>query len=176
MEFVDPIYNKKDLTLFRKKLRSQVNGDRNLLFFELGLATALRQSDLLDLTVKDVKYGIIRVRSKKRNKAIEIRLNDRVHSLAKAYIDSMDDDEKLFKFYRSTANRFLKKAAHECGLEENVGTHTMRKTKAYHLYIDSGYNISLVMDLLQHDEEGSTLSYIGWKKQKLEEELSAHDL
>lgn len=176
MEFVDPIYDKKDIPRMRKAIKRQVNGDRNLLLFELGLASALRPSDLLDLKVKDVKTGVVRGRSSKRNKAIEIRLNDRVFGLVKAYIDSTDDEELLFPMHRTTAYRFLKKAAEEIGLEENIGAHSLRKTKAYHLYKDSGKDIALVMELLQHDEAGSTLHYIGWKKEEMNKKLSIHVL
>ena len=176
MEFVHPIYDKEDISRMRKALKKQVNGDRNLLFFELGIATALRPGDLLKLTVKDVKNGVVEGRSQKRGKKFEIRLNDRVFNLVKAYIDSMEDVEMLFPIDRSTVNRFLKKAAKECFIEENIAGHSLRKTKAFHLYVDSGFDISLVMDLLQHDEVGSTLHYIGWKKQEMDEKLSNHDL
>ena len=176
LEFVYPIYDKEDIPRMRKALRKQVNGDRNLLLFELGLATALRPGDLLKLTVGDVKNGVVEGRSQKRNKKFEIRLNDRVYGLVKAYVDSMEDSELLFPIDRSTVNRFLKKAAAECFIEENIGGHSLRKTKAYHLYVDTNYDISLVMDLLQHNEVGSTLHYIGWKKQEMDEKLSTHDL
>jgi len=176
MEFVDPIYDVKDIPRMKKAIKQQVNGDRNLLLFEIGLATALRPQDLLDLTVKDVKTGVLKVRSSKRNKQIEIRLNDRVFNLVKSYIEFMDEDEKLFPVHRTTAYRFLKKAASDIGLEENIGAHSLRKTKAYHLYLDSGKDIALVMELLQHDEAGSTLHYIGWKKDEMNKKLSNHDL
>lgn len=176
MEFVDPIYDKKDIDRMRKAIKRRGKGERNLLLFELGLATAFRPSDLLALRVKDVKSGIIRIRAKKTKKAIEIRLNDRVSTLVKAYIDTMDDDELLFPIHRSTAWRFIKRAAEDCGLEENIGGHSLRKTKGFHLYVDSGYDLSLVMDLLQHEEAGDTLRYIGWKKEMMKEKLSVHDL
>lgn len=176
MEFVEPIYDKRDIPRMRKAIKRQVNGERNILFFELGLAGAFRPSDLLALKVGDVKNGIIKKRAKKTNKEFDIRLNDDVFTLVKAYIRDMEDEEKLFTMNHSTAYRFLKKAAEEIGLEENIGVHSLRKTKAYHLYIDSGYDLGLIMDLLQHDEAGSTLHYIGWKKAELDKKLSAHVL
>ncbi|MDN3429162.1 tyrosine-type recombinase/integrase [Microbacterium sp. APC 3898] len=182
MEFVEPIYDQKDIPRMRKVIKKQVNGERNLLLFELGLATALRPSDLLDLRVEDVKTGIIRGRTNKKNKSFDFRLNDRVFGLVKSFIETMDDNELLFPMHRTTAYRFLKKAAIDCGLEENIGAHSLRKTKAYHLYTDptpgseSKNNINLIMDLLQHDEAGSTMRYIGYRKEKLNEMLLAHDL
>ncbi len=38
-----------------------------------------------------------------------------------------------------------------------LGTHTVRKTRAYRVYIQSNYNIGLVMHLLNHNSE----SYLG---------------
>ncbi|TFH61214.1 MULTISPECIES: tyrosine-type recombinase/integrase [Peribacillus] len=78
--------------------------------FELGLATALRPGDLIDLRVKDVKTGIVRGHSNKKNKAFEIRLNDRVMNMVKVYVETMEDEELLFPLHRTTVYRFLKKA------------------------------------------------------------------
>jgi hypothetical protein len=49
MEFVDPIYDKKDFSRLRKALSRQVNGEKKTLIFEISLQTALRTSDLLNL-------------------------------------------------------------------------------------------------------------------------------
>lgn len=42
-----------------------------------------------------------------------------------------------------------------------LGTHTMRKTGAYRVYVQSNYNIGLVMKLLNHSSEQVTLNYLG---------------
>ena len=42
-----------------------------------------------------------------------------------------------------------------------LGTHTMRKTGAYRVYMQSNYNIGLVMHLLNHSSEAMTLTYLG---------------
>lgn len=41
-----------------------------------------------------------------------------------------------------------------------LGTHTMRKTGAYRVYVQSNYNIGLVMHLLNHSSESMTLNYL----------------
>lgn len=178
MEFVDPIYDKNDIPRFKRALRQQTNGDVKALIFEIGLQTALRPQDLLNLTVKDVKNGIVRIRAEKTNKALDIRLDDEVLEQIKAFITlkELNDADKMFKMNRSTLYRAMARAADDIGLEENIGAHSIRKTKAYHLYIDSKFDIALVMNLLQHDEAGSTLHYIGWQKADLNEKLSGHKL
>lgn len=40
-----------------------------------------------------------------------------------------------------------------------LGTHTMCKTSAYRVYVQSNYNIGLVMHLLNHSSEAMTLAY-----------------
>lgn len=176
MEFVHPIYDKKDIPRFKKALSKQVNGNRNLLLFEIGLQTALRPSDLLALRKKDVVSGVIKRRASKTGKELEIRLNDRVFEMTKMYVEFMDDEDKLFPINRSSVYRFMAKAARDIGLEENIGAHSIRKTKAYHLYHDKEKDIALVMELLQHDDAGDTLSYIGVKRENLNKELATHDL
>lgn len=42
-----------------------------------------------------------------------------------------------------------------------LGTHTMRKTGAYRVYMQLNYNIGLVMHLLDHFSEAMTLTYLG---------------
>ena len=37
----------------------------------------------------------------------------------------------------------------------------MRKTGAYRVYTQTGYNIALVMSLLNHSSEKMTLAYLG---------------
>lgn len=42
-----------------------------------------------------------------------------------------------------------------------LGTHTMRKTGAYRVYVQSSYDIALVMELLNHSSQKMTLRYLG---------------
>lgn len=142
------------------------------------MQTALRPQDLLNLTVQEVKNGIVKKRASKTGKPIAIRLDDELFNQIKAYITlkGLNDEDKMFNMNRSTLYRAMARAADDIGLEENIGAHSIRKTKAYHLYVDMGFDIGLVMDLLQHDEAGSTLHYIGWKQEELNKKLSAHKL
>lgn len=41
-----------------------------------------------------------------------------------------------------------------------LGTHTMRKTGAYRVYMQSNYNIGLVMQLFSHSSKAVTLTYL----------------
>ena len=56
-----------------------------------------------------------------------------------------------------------------------LGTHTMRKTGAYRVYVQSNYNIGLVMKLLNHSSEAMTLAYLGLDQQSREDLLDQID-
>lgn len=175
MEFVDPIYEKENIKKMKKELKRALKGDRNLLMFEIGLACAFRISDLLNLKVSDVKSGVVKIKQQKTKRIAEIHLNDRVYTLVRAFTDLMEDEDLLFPIDRVQAYRILRRAAEGVGIQ-NFGTHSMRKTKGYHFYIDSGFDIAETMRLLGQKTEESTLHYIGWTKEQSIEKQKTHDL
>lgn len=175
MNFVDPIYDKKDIDRLRKAIKSGMNGERNLLLFEITLSTALRIGDVLDLKVSDVKTGRLKIKTSKTGQDIDLEFNDHVFNMIRSYITYKEDDDKLFKIDRVQAYRIFKKGADEVGLS-NFGTHSIRKTKAYHYYKDSGHNISGTMELLGHKNSQTTLKYIGWTKKQLSDAVKGHVL
>lgn len=177
MAFVYPIYDKEKIKEMRDALRKQPDGLRNLVYFEIALETALRNSDILKLTKADVKYGIIKDKSNKKKKFYEFELSEKLMDLIRGYIKYMDDDELLFKMDRTTPYRFLKRAAKEVGIKENIGCHSTRKSKAYHFFNDNDKDVVMTMELLQHSGSlDSTLSYIGTKKEEFKEKLANHKL
>ena len=67
---------------------------------------------------------------------------------------------------------------HEVGelLDINyLGTHTMRKTGAYRVYVQSNYNIGLVMNLLNHSSDAMSLNYLGLDQTSREQMLNKID-
>ena len=52
-----------------------------------------------------------------------------------------------------------------------LGTHTMRKTGAYRVYVQSNYDIGLVMSLLNHSSQAMTLRYLGLDQVAKEKKL-----
>lgn len=51
----------------------------------------------------------------------------------------------------------------------------MRKTGAYRVYIQSNYNIALVMRLLNHSSQQMTLAYLGLDQESREQMLDQVD-
>ncbi|MCM6827822.1 site-specific integrase [Leuconostoc mesenteroides] len=152
-------------------------GRRNYTIFQLGKATLLRVSDVMQLQKADVfnADGTIKqntfIHDQKTGKANTLYLKP-VHADLLAYYDWLQQQnlvsEWLFPSIQHperhiTEKQFYKvmaKVGDLLGINY-LGTHTMRKTGAYRVYMQSNYNIGLVMQLLNHSSEAMTLTYLG---------------
>lgn len=152
-------------------------GRRNYTIFQLGKATLLRVSDVMQLKKVDVfnPDGTIKqntfIHDQKTGKANTLYLKP-VHNDLLAYYDWLQQQnlisEWLFPSLQHperhiTEKQFYKvmaKVGDLLGINY-LGTHTMRKTGAYRVYTQSNYNIGLVMNLLNHSSEAMTLTYLG---------------
>lgn len=75
---------------------------------------------------------------------------------------------------RETAWKIFSDVSKAVGLE-NIGAHSLRKTFAYHLYLQTDKNIGLVQDLLNHDSPKVTLRYIGILQDDMDSAVCAMD-
>jgi len=160
--------------------------DRSALLFRLGINTALRIGDLLDIKYTHVFDPAGRFREylhlneNKTGKERKVKLNDKIRPHIKKYCEfyEMVGEDYLFfsnddpnnHMHRVTAWRALKAGADACGIE-HFGTHTLRKTAGYHIYQKSGNDIALVMTLLNHSNPKVTLRYIGASQQEVDKAL-----
>ena len=170
---VEPIRLKSKITLMYDVLKEQ--NDRNAMVFKFGINTILRVSDIITIKIADVmdESGVIRdyvqLREQKTKNYRKIRINAELDRSLIEYINDwkLQLDDWLFPSFRSphlhidrvTTWKFLKKASEEAQIE-NFGTHSMRKTLAYHIYSQTK-NISLVMKMLNHTNPAVTMRYIG---------------
>ena len=107
------------------------------------------------------------MREMKTGKQKRIQITAALRRELKWYIEDMEDYEYLIKsrqgknrpIGRSMAYKILSGAAAEFGLDE-IGTHTLRKTFGYHMYMQTK-NIALLMEIFNHSSERVTLRYIG---------------
>ncbi|MDQ7896192.1 site-specific integrase [Lactiplantibacillus plantarum] len=152
-------------------------GQRNYTIFQVGKATLLRVSDVMQLRWADVfnENGTVRqnafIHDQKTGKANLLYLKPvKVDLLAyQAWLqESHLISDWLFPSIQHpdrhiTEKQFYKimsKVGDLLGINY-LGTHTMRKTGAYRVYTQSNYNIGLVMHLLNHSSEAMTLAYLG---------------
>lgn len=174
MELVEPIRNKKQIETLKKYLKGQ--DIRNYLLFVLGINSGLRISDLLKLTVEDVKnQDRISIREQKTNKHKDFPLSDTCKKVIQEYLKTTNiTDGYLFTsrkgnkpITRVQAYRILSEAAKTVGITEPIGTHTLRKTFGYHAYVN-GTDVTRIQKLLNHSAPNVTLSYIGITKEELD--------
>lgn len=152
-------------------------GSRNYTIFQVGKATLLRVSDVLALRRNEIyeANGTIKknayIKDKKTGKPntlylkpVKQDLNDYLTWLTENNIQS----EWLFPSSRDSSRHITEKQFYKVMAKTGdllglnyLGTHTMRKTGAYRVYVQTHYNIGLVMSLLNHSSEAMTLKYLG---------------
>ncbi|OLS34204.1 site-specific integrase [Alkalihalophilus pseudofirmus] len=176
MKFVQPIRDMEKIFEIQEFLLEQ--NERNYMLFVTGIYTGLRISDILRLKVKDVRGQYIDIREKKTNKQKNIRIIPEFKRELNRYITGKDDDEYLFRsrkgknkpLQRSMAYKVLRSAAFACGLK-NIGTHTLRKTFGYHMYM-SNKDVAMLQEIFNHSEPKTTLRYIGVTQDSIDKAMS----
>jgi integrase len=174
MEYVQPIRDKKKIQQVKAILKGQ--NCRDYALFTLGINSGLRVSDLLSLKVSDVlddKGKIkdrITLREKKTGKVKDFPVGETAKKALREYLGekNLNKEDYLFPsrkkgngpITRIQAYRILNKAARLAGIEERIGTHTLRKTFGYHAY-KMGLDLSVIQKLLNHSSPAVTLAYIG---------------
>lgn len=171
MNFVEPVRSVKDLEKIKNLLKLK---KRDYLLFCFGINTGLRISDILNLNVADVlNKDYITIIEKKTKKRKKIALNETLQKLIKEFLSSKQKNGALFKtrfnnrLDRVQAYRIIKKACNKINKDLVVGTHTLRKTFAYHHY-KQFKDIALLQKILNHSSPAITLRYIGIEQEEID--------
>ncbi|WP_406622351.1 site-specific integrase [Bacillus sp. PPSBB_2] len=151
---------------------------RNYILFVMGINTGLRISDILKLKVGDLRGSHISMREMKTGKQKRIQITAALKRELRWFNENREDDEYLLKsrqgknrpIGRSMAYKILSGAAAEFGLDE-IGTHTLRKTYGYHMYMQTK-NIALLMEIFNHSSEKVTLRYIGVNQDAMDKAMT----
>ena len=172
-----PIRNEKDLEAFRNYYLEQKPNYRNYALICLGVNTALRISDILNLKWRDIydsnkrcfKKHII-VTERKTRKKNQIAINRSTKIGLQLYLNSLhyfDLDEYIFMgkyehthLCRSQAFRIIKQAALSLNIEEDISCHSMRKTFGYYAW-KMGTPPAVLMDIYNHSSYEITKRYLG---------------
>lgn len=172
MEFVQPIRDPKQIQAIKAILKGK--SQRDYVLFVTGINTGLRISDLLNLTVGEVWQNgkpaeYIEIREQKTDKSKRFIFNKTSQKALKEYdyLSTAVSEAPLFPsrkgnkaISRVQAYRIINQAAEQAGMNEQIGTHTLRKTWAYHAY-QAGVDLSLIQQVLNHSAPSVTLRYIG---------------
>lgn len=172
MTTVEPIRNIQDLAKIERILEKSA---RNLLFFTIGTNCGLRISDILALNVGDVRGKThIQIIEKKTGKFKKFPINSKLKPMLERFTKGRRSDEPLFKtifgnrLERVAAYYIIREACKEAGIEERVGTHTMRKTFGYHHY-KKFKDVAMLQKIFNHSSPMITLRYIGIEQDQIDE-------
>lgn len=180
MNFVEPIRDKRKIVQIKNLLKADERY-RDLLLFTVGVNTALRVSDLLALRIGQLvdadgkPNARFWIREEKRGKRKEVTINssmaDAIKPYAEAYPAALVNPDH-FAFFnlvskdyteaidRVQAWRLIQQFTDAAGLSGNYGTHTLRKTWAYHARL-AGVPLELIMEMLNHNSLAYTKRYLG---------------
>lgn len=179
VEFVQPIREKKQIENMKRYLKER--NLRDYLLFVLGINSGLRISDLLKLTVEDVRdKDRVTIREQKTGKTKDFPLSDTCKKAITEYLKaSTNTTDVLFPSRKAAGSKtsgaisrqqaydILNAAAKEVGITDAIGTHTLRKTFGYHAY-KAGVGIEVIQKLLNHSAPSVTLRYLGITQDELD--------
>lgn len=151
------------------------------------IATALTLEANLGIRISDILHlcacDIIRDGDRYRLDIVEIKTGKTrtftVPSEIRAFIEQyrtnnhLTTKQRLFDLSERQIQKHLQAACEHLGFT-GISTHSFRKYFATQIYINNGYNIELVRQLLQHSSATVTQKYIGIQQRQIETALQNH--
>ncbi len=180
---VQPIRSKEKIDRMKQALKAK--DEKYYIMWLIGCNTALRVSDILNLKVWNIKEERVEIREKKTNKLKRFGFNDKIQRELLEYCERFDSDDAYIipsrkgtnqPISRVQAYRVLQDAAKVAGLKQNeIGTHTMRKTYGYWHY-KKYHDVAMLQQTLNHCSPAVTLTYIGITEDIIIDQMKALDL
>lgn len=181
---VYPLKDRNDILNMAQWLREN-KGDRYMMAFILGINLGLRANELLSLRRNDlfnpdgsIKFNEqvdtpndkIRIHQKKTHSDRDLYLNeDCVNVLNMVFphrLPGFATSQYIFPSREGghievdTLRKVLKEAAKACGIKQNIGSHTMRKTFGY-WHFQKYHDVVFLQNLFRHSDALITMRYIG---------------
>lgn len=181
---VQPLRDKRDIEAMKQTLRDRFT-QRDYIMFLVGINTGLRMGDILRLKTSDVlslknkKNKHLTIAEGKTSKARTIsfkaiykELYEYAMSNKSEWLFPSREGDRAISV--TQAYRILNKCAWWNDIE-SVGTHTLRKTYAYHLYKQTG-DVALIQNILNHSSPDITLKYIGISTDEINNAMDSFSL
>ena len=178
-----------------KAVLKSTDSIREKALLTLGFATGYRISELLSLTVGDICTGgvihshvSVKASNTKTKQGRTVLLNSDAKKALSVLVTwlkakGLDDTAPLFvsrkhtngfaAITRQQAGRLLKDLFALVGEFGNVSTHTMRKTFAKAIYDMTGGKIELVQQALGHRSIASTIAYLSFNSDTIDNAITA---
>ncbi len=187
MNFVEPIRDRKKISQIKNLLRGQ-RRYRDLFLFVVGINTALRISDLLELRISHFLDNNLQVKGRfwikeqKWGKRHEVVINNSIKQVLTEFLKAypgIDHNPEYHIFFNTKTNTYIKPIkrgqawkfiatiCQDVGLQGNYGTHSLRKTWGYHARMN-GVDLALIMHKLNHESIANTKRYLGITDDELE--------
>jgi len=191
------IKDPKDLQRIANRLK-EFNYPAYILW-SIGVNTGYRGSDLVKLTVGDIKKAIVNgeliILEEKTENTRKIPfersviLSNKLLNILFDYVKEKHDSEYIYwstkgkgiapfkeNIERGYLGKIFKRVIAELGISKNsVGTHTARKTYGYFQYIEHKENVEFVQKLFGHSRPDITRNYIGLDDDILEDAAQTMD-
>lgn len=167
MEYVNPIKSIRKINSIKKNLKER--SSRDYVLFVLGINTGLKVSTLLSMKISQLVKEDGAIESFLLIDDQKIYINDQVKAALGFHLHhtAPPRDSYLFQspksglpITRQQAYRVINEAARKAGINDQIGTHTLRKTFGYHAY-KKGIAISLIQARFHQQSPSDTLRYIG---------------
>ncbi|MCG6202509.1 tyrosine-type recombinase/integrase [Psychromonas antarctica] len=185
VEAVKSIEEINTISVLLSKHHSQQMSD----IWNLGINMALRISDLLSIKFSgiDLNKNRVTLTEAKTKKVAVIDLNVKAQQIINKI--RVENPEAIYLFQSTSSRNRTNKAPKpltrqavgqafkEVGetLDISLSTHSMRKTRGYHIYKNTN-DIAKVMDMLRHSSVAVTLRYIGITQEDRARDYNEHVL
>lgn len=182
MKMAEPIRDLKDLKNMKKYYSEREPNMRNYLLVIMGLNTALRVSDILNLKWGDVyDFASMEFRDhiclveKKTGKSSRIYMNQNIKEALILYKEEwlwkwkkFSENHYLFSgkrfrnkpITRVQAYRIIREVAENCNMTGVISCHSLRKTFGYYAW-NQGVPMVLLMNIYNHSSFQVTQRYLG---------------
>lgn len=191
MNTVDAVKTQEQRTQVEAQLREagQVYFD----IWKLGLNTALRISDLLALTMADVKgldadEPILELEEQKTGKHRRIVINRPALQVMQRRLADNPKHKYLFQsesvklargkkqpINRRSVARVFEKVGKRVAPKVQLSTHSMRKTRGFAMY-EAGKSIESICKVLNHSSPAVTMAYIGIDQRDIDQSYVEFEL
>lgn len=168
---VEPIRTQAAIDAIKELLAEK---PRDLAIFVTGINTNLRASDLLRITVGQVRVlkpgDCFVLREKKTGKPRSITINNAVYVVIHGLLshrEGVKDRDYLFESRKGKGpisvpylNSLVKSWCRAVGLEGNYGSHTLRKSFGYIHRTVFNTDLPTLMTMYNHSSQRQTLTYL----------------
>lgn len=162
--------------------------------WKVGVNTALRISDLLSLTMDDVRtlnleQPALNIIEQKTGKPRKIVVNESALTVMQRRLDNHPDHVWLFQsdaanrdrraapkpINRRSVSRVFERVGQRIAPKVALGTHSMRKTRGYAMH-KAGRSIESIAKVLNHSSPAVTMRYIGLVQQDIDKSYTELEL